>query len=188
MTAPPSFRLLGLSGSIRKDSYSTAILRTVKDGLPEGATMEIFDLRPLPPYDEDDDEEPRTPDAVRALKSAVAACDGMFVVSPEFNHGMTGVLKNAIDWVSRPGYESILKGKPVALVTISSSPRGGIRAQSHLHDVFLSTVSRIVPGRQVAIGGVEGKVAGGRLTDASSLRAVTRLTDALIAEITLLRR
>lgn len=187
-TDPTPIRLLGLSGSIRRTSASTAILRTIGARLTMPVTLSLFDLRPLPPYDEDDDDEGREPPVVVTLKQAVAACDGLLVVTPEYNHSIPGVLKNAVDWVSRPGYESILKGKPVAMATVSSSPRGGIRAQSHLHDVFLSTLSRIVPGRQVAIGNIESKIRDGALADESSLRIMMRMVADLIDEIKLVRR
>lgn len=182
------FKLLGLSGSIRRDSHCKAILRTIQEKLPADIELAVFDLEPVPPYNEDNDDSGNFQPIVRALKSAVAECDGIVAITPEYNHGMSGILKNAIDWVSRPGYESILKDKPVAVMTVSSSPKGGVRAQSQMHDTFLSTVSRITPGRQVAIGNPDKKIANGRVTDENTLLIVLRAVDVLIDEICLVQR
>ena len=119
---------------------------------------------------------------------AVIEADGLIAVSPEYNHGMSGILKNAIDWVSRPGYESILKDKPVAVMSLSSSGRGGVRAQSQMHDTFLSTVARITPGRQIAITSPGKKITGGRVTDENTLLILLRGVDVLIDEICLIQR
>jgi chromate reductase len=186
--AQKKFRLLGLSGSIRRESYCKAMLETIQDELPADIELTIFGLESVPPYNEDDDDSGEFGPVVRALKEAVAACDGMIAITPEYNHGMSGILKNAIDWVSRPGYESILKDKPVAVMTVSSSVRGGVRAQAQMHDTFLSTVSRITPGRQVAIGNPHKKIANGRVTDANTLLILMRAVDVLIEEICMVQR
>jgi chromate reductase len=181
------FKLLALSGSIRRDSYCKAILQTIDENLSPDVEMTILGLETMPPYNEDDDNDDDAPPPARALKRAVAECDGIIAITPEYNHGMSGILKNAIDWVSRPGYESVLKNKPVAVMTVSSSARGGVRAQSQMHDTFLSTVSRVTPGRQVAIGNPERKIAGGRVTDANTLLIVMRAVDVLIDEICMIQ-
>jgi chromate reductase len=186
--AKKKFRLLGLSGSIRRESYCKAMLETIQDELPADTELTIFGLESVPPYNEDDDDSGEFGPVVRALKEAVAACDGIIAVTPEYNHGMSGILKNAIDWVSRPGYESILKDKPVAVMTVSSSVRGGVRAQAQMHDTFLSTVSRITPGRQVAIGNPHKKIVNGRVTDANTLLILMRAVDVLIEEICMVQR
>jgi len=94
------FRLLGLSGSLRHSSYSTAVLRGIRDSLTPKSALEIFPLHGVPLYNEDDDAE-HAPESVRTLRSAVEASDGVIMISPEYNHGMSGVLKNALDWASR---------------------------------------------------------------------------------------
>ncbi len=94
-------RLLGLSGSLRRASNSTAVLRGLQDALVPKAALDIFSLHGLPLYNEDDDGEP-APESVRALRSAIETSDGVIMVSPEYNHGMSGVLKNGLDWASRP--------------------------------------------------------------------------------------
>lgn len=182
------FKLLGLSGSIRRESFCKAVLETIKERLPADIALSNFDLEPIPPYNQDLDNEAGWPASVRALRAAVIEADGLIAITPEYNHGMSGILKNAVDWVSRPGYESILKDKPVAVMSLSSSPRGGVRAQAQMHDTFLSTVSRITPGRQIAITSPGKKIAGGRVTDENTLLILLRGVDVLIDEICLIQR
>jgi chromate reductase, NAD(P)H dehydrogenase (quinone) len=182
------FKLLGLSGSIRRESFCKAVLETIREKAAADVEVAIFDLEPIPPYNEDLDNEKGWPATVRALRQAIIAADGLIAITPEYNHGMSGILKNAIDWVSRPGYESILKDKPVAVMSLSSSGRGGVRAQSQMHDTFLSTVSRITPGRQVAITSPGRKIAGGRVTDENTLLILLRAVDVLLDEICLIER
>ncbi len=182
MTEPTeTFRLLALPGSIRRASVSKAILETLRDTAPEGIEITIFALDSVPIYNQDFDHDPPPP--VSALREKIVAADGLIVLSPEYNHGMSGVIKNAIDWVSRPGYASILVEKPVAIFTTSESPLGGARAQADLHKMFLSTLSRIARGREVSFGGTGKSIVGGRLTDAAQLKRAWALIDSLIAEI-----
>ncbi len=183
MSDSSTFKLLGLPGSLRKKSVSRAVLHSVKAALPANVEMTIFELSEIPLYNED--LEADRPAAVRALHDAVAACDGLVVLSPEYNHGMSGVLKNAVDWVSRPGYNSVLKDKPVAVLTTSESPLGGARAQADLHKMFLSTVSRIAPGREVSIGGTGKAVVDGKLVDDNVMKRILTLIDSLLREIRL---
>jgi chromate reductase len=186
--ANKKFKLLGLSGSIRRESFCRAILQTIQEKLPADIELTIVGLESIPPYNEDHDNDNDAPPPVRALKRAIVESDGIIAVSPEYNHGMSGILKNAIDWNSRPGYESVLKDKPVAVMTVSSSPKGGVRAQSQLHDTFLSTVSRITPGRQIAIGSPAKKITNGRVTDENTLLILMRAVDVLIDEICMIQQ
>jgi chromate reductase len=110
------------------------------------------------------------------------------VISPEYNHGISGVLKNAIDWVSRPGYESVLKNKPVVVMSASNSPLGGVRAQLQLRETFASTLSRVVARRQVVIGQAAQKIADGKLTDEATLDFIGDAIADLMDEIDLVRR
>ena len=182
------FKLLGLSGSIRRESFCKAVLETIREQVAADIAVTNFDLSPIPPYNQDLDDETGWPQSVRALRQAIIEADGLIAITPEYNHGMSGILKNAIDWVSRPGYESILKDKPVAVMSLSSSGRGGARAQSQMHDTFLSTVSRITPGRQIALTNPGKKIAGGRVTDTNTLLILLRGVDVLIDEICLIQR
>src|SRR3977135_4758870 len=117
-------RLLGLSGGVRRASNSTAVLRGLQDVLPPKAALDIFSLHGLPFYNEDEDAE-HAPESVRALRSAIETSDGVIMVSPEYNHGMSGVLKNGLDWASRADGRSVLRGKPVLTITGSPSSRRG---------------------------------------------------------------
>jgi chromate reductase len=121
-------RLLGLSGSLRRASNSTAVLRSLRDALATRAALNIFPLHAVPLYNEDDDAD--APESVRALRSAIEASDGVIMISPEYNHGMSGVLKNALDWASRPFGRSTLKSKPVLTMTASPAFTGGVRGSS----------------------------------------------------------
>ena len=181
--AGKTFRLLGLSGSIRRASYSKAVLETIRENVSADTVVTNFDLTPVPNYNQDLDNEAGWPPPIRALRKEVIEAHGIIAVTPEYNHGMSGVLKNAIDWVSRPGYESILKDKVV--LTISVSNRGGIRAQNQMHATFLSTVCRITPGREIVVIDPPKKIAGGRVTDEQMLRVIMRGVDTMLDEICL---
>jgi chromate reductase, NAD(P)H dehydrogenase (quinone) len=177
------FRLLALPGSVRRASVSKAILRTLRETAPAHVAIEIFELDDIPIYNQDFDHDPPAP--VRALREAIKAADGLIVLSPEYNHGMSGVIKNAIDWVSRPGYASILSNKAVAVFTTSESPLGGARAQADLHKMFLSTLSRVAPGHEVSFGSTGKNVVDGKLVDAALLKRAWALIESLLAEIRL---
>jgi len=175
------FKLLGLSGSIRRASYCKAVLETIREGVSGDVQLQNFDLEPIPPYNQDLDNDKGWPAPVRALREAVIEADGLIAVSPEYNHGMSGILKNAIDWVSRPGYESILKNKHVLCISVSN--RGGIRAQNQMHATFLSTVTRITPGREIVVLDPATKFTNGRVSDEQMLRVILRGVDTMLDEI-----
>ena len=181
--AGKTFRLLGLSGSIRRASNCKAVLETIREMVGADTVVTNFDLEPIPPYNQDHDNDKGWPPPIRALRKEVIEADGIIAVTPEYNHGMSGILKNAIDWVSRPGYESILKDKVV--LTISVSNRGGIRAQNQMHTTFLSTVCRITPGRQIVVVEPAKKIIDGRVTDEQMLRVILRGVDTMLEEICL---
>ena len=181
-----TIRLAGISGSLRQASSNTAILRTLQASLPAGVEMTLLPLDGIPLYNQDLDG-PGLPDAVRAFKAAVDSSDGVVVCSPEYNFGMPGVLKNAIDWASRPAFASPLKGKPVLVMTSSPAFTGGVRAQAQLRETLGGTLSRVIARPQVVIAGVNGKIEGGRLADAASLGFALEAVNDLIAEIGLLR-
>jgi chromate reductase len=182
----PQFRLLGLSGSLRRASYSTAVLRGLQDTLGLRAALDIFPLHEIPLYNEDDDAGP-APDPVQALRSAIDASDGVIMISPEYNHGMSGVLKNALDWASRPYGRSVLKSKPVLTMTASPAFTGGVRAQQQMNETLASIPARLVFRPQVVIGGVHEKVRDGRLVDQAALSFALSAVDDLIEEIRAVR-
>ena len=182
----PQFCLLGLSGSLRRASNSTAVLGGLRDALGLRAALDIFPLHAIPLYNEDDDAE-HTPESVRALRSAIETTDGVIMVSPEYNHGMSGVLKNALDWASRPHGLSVLKSKPVLTMTTSPAFTGGVRAQQQMNETLASILARPVFRPQIVIGGVHQKVRDGRLIDEAALSFALAGVDDLIEEIRAVR-
>jgi chromate reductase, NAD(P)H dehydrogenase (quinone) len=175
-------RILGIVGSLRRESYSGAVLRGLQDSVSDRARIDVFPLASIPLYNADLDGEHK-PEPVVALKNAIRDCDGLLVVSPEYNYGVPGVLKNALDWASRPGYQSVLKGKPVLVITSSPGTSGGARAQGQLRQTFGGTLSRIVAVPEVLVPLVHTKIQEGRLTEPASLKFVIDAFDALLAEI-----
>src|SRR5882672_5108079 len=169
--------LLGLSGSLRRASNSTAVLRGLQDALAPRAALNIFPLHGMPLYNEDDDAE-HAPESVRALRSAIE-----IMISPEYNHGISGVLKNGIDWASRPYGRSALRGKPVLTMTASPAFIGGVRAQQQMNETLVSIPARLVLRPQIVIGGVHEKVRDGRLVDEAALRFALAGVDDLLDEI-----
>ncbi|HXD53812.1 MAG TPA: NAD(P)H-dependent oxidoreductase [Solirubrobacteraceae bacterium] len=136
-------RILGLSGSLRRDSHNTRLLRGAGSLLPEGVELVVFDrLGEIPLFNEDDEQTP--PAAVIALKEAIAAADGVLVATPEYNHSIPGVLKNALDWASRPVAETPLRGKPAAVIGASTSLFGAVWAQAETRKVLGATGARVI--------------------------------------------
>jgi chromate reductase len=181
MTQP--FRLVGLSGSLRRASNSTAVLRGLQDALaPRRVALSIFPLYEMPLYNEDDDGE-HAPESVCALRSVIETSDGVIMISPEYNYGMSGVLKNALDWASRPYGRSVLKGKSVLTMTASAAFTGGVRAQQQMNETLVSIPARLVLRPQIAIGSVHEKVRDGRLVDEAALRFALAGVDDLLDDI-----
>jgi chromate reductase len=142
-------RILGISGSLRRDSYNTRLLRGVGELLPEGVELELFDqLGAIPPYNED--EEHLAPPAVAALRAAIVGADAVLVATPEYNASIPGVLKNALDWVSRPVQDTPLRGKPAGVIGASTGLFGAVWAQAETRKV-LSTIGARVVDREIPI-------------------------------------
>ncbi len=136
-------RILGLSGSLRRDSHNTRLLRGVAKLLPEGVELVVFDqLGAIPPFNEDEEHTP--PVAVAALKQALADADALLVATPEYNHSIPGVLKNALDWASRPFDETPLRGKPAAVVGASTSLFGAVWAQAETRKVLGAAGAKVI--------------------------------------------
>lgn len=152
-------RLLGLSGSLRRASYNTALLRAAAALLPAGVELELYDYRDVPPYDVD----LGNPETVERLKAAIAAADGILIASPEYNYGIPGVLKNALDWVSRPAYASVMYGKPTGVISASTSVVGGARAQQQIKTTLLGIVTPVFPHAEVCVSAAAEKLVDGRL-------------------------
>jgi len=128
-------KLLGLVGSLRQGSYNKALMRTAMTLLPEGVTLEVFDIAGFPPFNQDLSQNP--PDIVKDFKARIRAADAILVVSPEYNYSIPGVLKNAIDWASRPPKDNAWDGKPAAVMSASTGKLGGARMQYHLRQSFV---------------------------------------------------
>lgn len=172
----PTF--LALSGSFRRESYNTAILETLAERWAPQASMALHDYRELPHYSQDEDGNPALP-AVARLRGAVKASDALVIATPEFNHGLPGSLKNALDWASRPRGSVCLKSKPVLTITSSMATTGGVRAHAQLNETLLATAARIVLRPQAVIGVVHQKVRDGRLVDEAALHFL----DAALADL-----
>ena len=157
-------RILGISGSLRHQSYNTAVLRAAMDLAPPGVTIETFELDGIPPFNQD--EETRPPATVLELKGRVRAADGILFVTPEYNYSVPGVLKNAIDWASRPYGDNVWDGKPAAVMGASIGAIGTARAQYHLRQVFVFLNVFPVNRPEVMIGNAAQRFdAEGNLTD-----------------------
>jgi chromate reductase, NAD(P)H dehydrogenase (quinone) len=176
-------RVLGISGSLRRDSHNTALLRHAGELFEaEGAEFELYDgLREIPPYDEDDDVE-NGPEAVARLRAAVAEADAVFFSTPEYNHSIPGALKNAIDWVSRPMATNPLRNKPVAVIGASTGMFGAVWAQAELRKVLGATGARVVEG-EVPVGHAHTRFDGdGRLNDPNLEEQVLAVVQSLLSE------
>jgi chromate reductase, NAD(P)H dehydrogenase (quinone) len=158
-------RVAGLAGSLRQGSYNRALLRAAKERAPEGMTIEIFDLIAVPLYNADV-EAVGDPEGVAAMKAAIRAADSVLFVTPEYNHGVPGVMKNALDWASRPPREAPLAGKPVGIIGASPGQTGSARGQSQLRQAFEFTNSYCMPQPEVLVFRAHEKFdAEGRLAD-----------------------
>ena len=177
-------RLIGMSGSLRTGSYSNAVLETLREKFSGRADLVVYDLAPIPLYNQDFEGEKR-PAAVKTLLAAIDDADGLVLCAPEFNHSIPGVLKNAIDWASRPAFQSVLAYKPVAIMATSRGPLGGARCLEHMRVALDSCLSRIALAREVIITACETKTRDGRLVDETSLGFACGAVEALLTEIRL---
>lgn len=127
--------ILGFAGSLRQNSYNKAILRAAKELMPQVSKLEIFDLEGIPPFNQD--LENKAPEKVKEFKAKIRAADAILITTPEYNYSIPGVLKNAIDWASRPYGDNSFEGKPVAIMGASGGKLGTARAQYHLRQTFV---------------------------------------------------
>lgn len=187
MTEPP-LSFLGIAGSLRTGSLSAALLAEIVAMSDALARITAFPLHDVPLYNQDLEPTPgQAPAGVLALRKAIAAADGLIIVSPEYNYGISGVLKNTLDWASRPAYKSVLAAKPVLMISNSPGSFGGVRAQTQLRQTLCGTLSRIVPGPEIAIAHVATKLADGKLTDEKTRTHITEGLAELAAEVARLR-
>lgn len=179
-------RLLGIPGSIRRGSTNAAILASVGHRLAGNGVAELvlFGLQDVPIYNADlDGDGEAAPPPVQLLRSAIASCDGLIFCTPEFNNGIPGVLKNAIDWASRPFNNSPFKDKPSLIMTSSPASTGGVRAQYQLRETLNGVLARVIATPEIVIPAVHKKFDDGVFADQSSLDFAEAGINLLIAEI-----
>ena len=175
--------ILGISGSLRRGSHNTSLLRAAAELLPPGVELELYEGLPdVPPYDPDRDLEPPPP-AVAWLRGAIKAADGVLIATPEYNGSIPGVLKNALDWASRPFPDNALRGKPVAVLGASTGLFGAVWAQAELRKV-LGIIGADVLEHEFALGGADEAFAGGgELLDADQRGALSEIVHVLAARM-----
>ncbi len=176
--------IFGISGSLRAGSYNSALLRAAVSLAPPGMKIEVYSgLRALPPYDQDlDTDDPPSP--VADLRARIRAADGLLIATPEYNYGVPGVLKNAIDWASRPAATSPLKRKPVAVMGAAPGAFGSVRAQLSLRQSLLWTDSDVVTKPELMVFQAGQRFdAAGDLVDAQAQEVLRALLSALARKI-----
>ena len=182
-----TLRVLGMSGSLRKASWNSAALRAAQELAPEGMTIDIFDLSEIPIYN-DDVRAVGYPPSVQRFRDQIAAADALLFATPEYNYSMSGVLKNAIDWGSRPP-DQPFNDKPAAIMGASPGTTGTARAQYHLRQSCVFLNMHLVNKPEVLIGGAAAKFdAQLRLTDETTRGFIRDLLIALAAWTLRLRR
>ncbi len=173
-------KVLGISGSLRRASINTMALHAAIQLAPANMVITPYDLRPIPMYD-GDLEDAGMPDAVAAFRAAIAPADAVLMVTPEYNASVPAVLKNAIDWASRPPSQPF-DGKPVAIMGASPSPLGTVRCQTHLRQILVGMNAMVLNVPQVLIGSASQRFdADGQLTDEATRKFVAKLLEGLQA-------
>ncbi len=174
-TTPFPLTVLGIAGSLRRGSYNRGLIRAAVDLAPAGTTVIPYDLADLPLFNADVEAQ-GDPPSVAAFKRAIREADALLIATPEYNHCVPGVLKNAIDWASRPARASVLTGKPVAIMGASTGGGGTARAQAHLRDGLSYTNGLVLPLPEVLVPFADSKFdAESSLTDPETREAVRDL-------------
>ena len=179
-------KILGIAGSLRKGSYNRMLLKTAQQLLPQGVSLDIYELAGIPVFNEDAEES--FPESVKKFKAAIRAADAILIATPEYNYSIPGPLKNAIDWASRPYGDSAWLGKPVAVVGASIGRMGSARAQYHLRQVFVYLDMDAIAQPEVMVANAGDMFdVNGNLTHESSKKALGGLIEALVARTRMLR-
>ncbi|UGS38674.1 NADPH-dependent FMN reductase [Capillimicrobium parvum] len=175
-------RILAISGSLRRDSHNTALLRAAAQLLPPEVELVLYEgLRDIPPYD--DDEHHAQPASVQRLKQAIAEADAVLVSTPEYNHSIPGQLKNALDWVSRPLISSPLRNKPAAVVGASTGMFGAVWAQAEARKVLQAIGARVLD-RELPVPSADDQFhPDGRLSDEETERGLAATIEELTAAV-----
>jgi chromate reductase, NAD(P)H dehydrogenase (quinone) len=174
-------KVLGISGSLRRDSHNSTVLRAAAELLPPSAELEIFDgLKAVEPYDEDDDVG-SGPEGARRLREAIGSADAILIATPEFNSSIPGQLKNALDWASRPNGENALWGKPAAVVGASTGMFGGVWSQAETRKVLSASGARVIE-KDLPVGHADQALSDdGRLAEVELRERYVEILDELIA-------
>jgi len=171
--------ILGFAGSLRKDSYNKSILRAAIEFLPKDTGIEIFDLEGIPPFNQDIENQP--PEKVRGFKTKIRAADAILIATPEYNYSIPGVLKNAIDWASRPYGDNAFDGKPAAVMGASIGMGGTMRAQYHLRQCFVFLNMHPLNQPEVMVPFAHEKLdQSGRVTDQKTRGKIRELLENLV--------
>ncbi len=183
-----TLRVIGVAGSLRAGSYNRALLRAAQEMAPAALRIELADLIDLPMFNADVDAR-GTPAAVTQLRILIRDADGLLLVTPEYNHGVPGVLKNAIDWLSQPLRGNVLEGKPTAIMGASTGMAGTARAQTQLRQSFVLTNTPVMLQPEVLVARAQERFdPGGRLTDEPTRRFLGLFLDQFAAWLVHQRR
>jgi len=175
-------RILGISGSLRRDSHNTGLLRAAAEAAGPEVELVLYEgLKEIPPYDEDDDGHPR-PASIARLNRAIATADAVLFATPEYNASIPGQLKNAIDWVSRPVATNVLRNKPAAVVGASTGGFGAVWAQAELRKVLAALGARVLD-LELPVPHAHTRFEEGELTDDKIRTNLAEAVEALAAEI-----
>jgi chromate reductase len=172
--------ILGFAGSLRKGSYNKALLRAALELVPKGAVLEIFDIDGIPPFNQDLESQPS--EKVTEFKAKIRAADAVLIATPEYNYSIPGVLKNAIDCVSRPYEDNALEHKPVAIMGASIGMAGSARAQYHLRQCFVFLTCFALNQPEVMVPYAQEKIdKEGKVTDQTTREKIRELLESLVA-------
>ena len=174
MESNNELKILGFAGSLRAGSYNKALLRAAIELLPKGVSLEIFEIEGIPPFNQDIEKD--MPTKIREFKSKIREADAILIATPEYNYSVPGVLKNAIDWASRPYGDNAFEGKPAAIMSASVGMLGGARAQYHLRQIFVFLNMYPINGPEVILSFSQDKFdANGKLTDENTKKCLRHL-------------
>ncbi|HKM59603.1 MAG TPA: NAD(P)H-dependent oxidoreductase [Candidatus Bathyarchaeia archaeon] len=169
---------MAFAGSLRRGSYNKALVRAAIEVAAENVTIEVFDLEGIPPFNQDNENNP--PAKVAEFKEKIRSADALLIATPEYNYSIPGVLKNAIDWASRPYRDNSLANKPVAIMSASTGRFGGARAQYHLRQTFVFVNMYPVNKPEVMLSNAADCVdAEGKITDEKTRTLIKQLVEAL---------
>jgi len=172
--------ILGFAGSLRKGSYNRSLLNAALELIPENAKLEVFDLEGIPPFNQD--FENQSPQIVKEFKRKIKAADAILISTPEYNYSVHGVLKNAIDWASRPYGDNAFEDKPVAVMSASGGMLGGARAQYHLRQTFIFLDMHPLNRPEVIVPYASEKIDDkGRVVDEKTREKISELLINLVA-------